>query len=75
MIYPRDLRYRKIINFTERLSAKISATVEKFEKDDNYKSFLKSFGTFKVSTLAANEVSMTEFMERKIDEIQKLIGV
>lgn len=68
--YPRDLRYKDIVDFKEQLAQKVKATYEESLSDPEHSPFLKSFGTFKVSTLKENEVSANEFFIRAIQEIQ-----
>ncbi|GAB3034288.1 hypothetical protein GCM10027285_16410 [Oleiagrimonas citrea] len=60
--YPRDLRFSKIVEFKEKLSAKISATHEKATQDKNFTTFLKHFGEFTVAKLQKKEVSGQEFI-------------
>jgi hypothetical protein len=67
--YPRDLRFSKIVDFKEELSEKIRRTHEKSEKDPNYTTFLKHFGTFKVAKLEKEEVSADAYV---LDELRSL---
>ncbi|MGG3282755.1 hypothetical protein [Paenibacillus solani] len=68
--YPRDLRYKDIVDFKEKLAEKVKATYEESIKDPEHSPFLKSFGTFKVSTLKEDEVSANEFFIRAVQDIQ-----
>ncbi|MEK4977185.1 hypothetical protein [Bacillus sp. FSL K6-6540] len=67
--YPRDLRYKEIVEFKERLAEKVVATYQDSISDPNHSPFLKSFGTFKAATLKENTVSTDQFL---IDAIQDL---
>lgn len=67
--YPRDLRFSQIVEFKQKLSDKIKATMEKFESDPNYTTFLKHFGEFKVAKIDKKEVSGQEYI---IDELKSL---
>ncbi len=67
--YPRDLRFTKIVDFTNALSSKISATYERSCKDTSYTPFLKHFGSFKVAKIDEKEVSGQEFI---IEELRAL---
>ena len=67
--YPRDLRFSKIVEFKEKLVEKIKATYERSTKDENFTTFLKHFGEFKVAKLDKKEVSGQEFI---LDELRGL---
>ncbi|WP_339222587.1 hypothetical protein [Paenibacillus sp. FSL W7-1332] len=68
--YPRDLRYKAIVDFKEQLAQKVKSTFEDSLKDPNHSPFLKSFGTFRVSSLKEDEVSPNEFIIRTLQDIQ-----
>ncbi|CRI54832.1 hypothetical protein [Pseudomonas sp. CCOS 191] len=67
--YPRDLRFSKITEFKEKLSAKISATYTKSSNDPNYTTFLKHFGEFTIAKLDKKEVSGQEYI---LDELRSM---
>ncbi|OED60003.1 hypothetical protein A165_23855 [Vibrio tasmaniensis ZS-17] len=67
--YPRDLRFSQIVDFKKKLTEKIKATYQKSTLDQNYTTFLKHFGEFKVAKLDKTEVSGQEFI---IDELKSL---
>lgn len=67
--YPRDLRFTKIVEFKQKLSSKIKATVEKSISDPEHTTFLKHFGEFKVAKIDSKEVTGQEFI---IDELKSL---
>ncbi|HDI3186118.1 TPA: RNA helicase, partial [Vibrio cholerae] len=60
--YPRDLRFKKIVDFKDELAKKIKATVEKSNTDPGYTTFLKHFGTFTVAKLDSKEVSKEDYI-------------
>lgn len=68
--YPRDLRYSEIVVFKERLAEKVKSTYEDSIKDPNHSPFLKSFGTFRVSSLKEDELSPNEYIIRTLRDIQ-----
>jgi len=68
--YPRDLRYKSIVEFKELLSEKVRATYEESIKNGNQSSFLKSFGTIKVASLKESEVSADHYIINALQEIQ-----
>ncbi|WP_444898989.1 hypothetical protein ACJJIX_11735 [Microbulbifer sp. VAAC004] len=67
--YPRDLRFSKIVDFKKKLSEKIKATYKNFSEDENYTTFLKHFGEFKIAKIDQAEVSGQEFI---IEELKNL---
>jgi len=67
--YPRDLRFAKIVEFKDRLAEKIIQTHKKASEDENYSTFLKHFGSFKVAKIETEEVSKEDYI---LDEIKNL---
>lgn len=67
--YPRDLRFARIVEFKQKLAAKISATHQKAAGDPSFTTFLKHFGEFKVAKLDKKEVSGQELI---LDELRSL---
>jgi hypothetical protein len=67
--YPRDLRFSRIVDFKKKLAEKIRATYKKATTDQNYTTFLKHFGEFKVAKLESKEVPGQELI---LDEIRSL---
>lgn len=68
--YPRDLRYRDIVDFKELLAEKVFATYEDSTKDPDHSPFLKSFGTFKVASLNETIVSSDRFIFESLRDMQ-----
>lgn len=68
--YPRDLRYKEIVDFKDRLAEKVKATYENSLEDPDHSPFLKSFGTFKVASLKESEVSADQFIINALKELQ-----
>ncbi|MEC0180679.1 hypothetical protein P4H61_04100 [Paenibacillus peoriae] len=73
--YPRDLRYKEIVQFKELLSEKVRATYEDSLKDSDHSPFLKSFGTFKVATIKEDTVTADQYIIGAIRDIQNDISV
>ena len=67
--YPRDLRFSKITEFKEKLTAKVKATYSKSTTDPSYTTFLKHFGEFTIAKLDKKEVSGQEFI---LDELKSM---
>lgn len=72
--YRRDLRYQNVVEFQKLLAQRITATVEKSRKDDDYSPFLKHFGKFTVAKLNTTEVSSNEYLVKKIDILQQEVS-
>jgi hypothetical protein len=73
LTYPRDLRFAKIVEFKEALGDKIKATYEKSQKDPNYTTFLKNFGTFKVAELKKEIVPQERLLIEEIQGLRDLV--
>lgn len=71
--YPRDLRFNKIEDFKTKLIDKIIKTDKKYKEDENFSTFLKHFGEFKVAKIDKKEVSQQEFIMDEIKSLRRLI--
>jgi hypothetical protein len=69
--YPRDLRYQKIVDFSEKLAEKLTATFKKASEDREYSPFLKNFGTFLVASLDTREVSKDTLIMAQLAELKQ----
>ena len=67
--YPRDLRYKKIVEFKKKLADKILATYATAKTNQTNTTFLKSFGEFTVAKLEQKEVTGQEFV---LDELRSI---
>ncbi|WP_199529575.1 hypothetical protein [Pseudoalteromonas sp. bablab_jr010] len=72
--YPRDLRFKSIIDFKKKLSTKIRATLEASTDDENYTTFLKHFGEFKVANIEQKEVSSDRFIIEEMKSMKESIN-
>lgn len=72
--YPRDLRFNQIVEFKEKLTEKIRATYRKSTSDENYTTFLKHFGEFKVAKIDKKEVSGQEFILEELKNLRRSIS-
>ena len=72
--YPRDLRFGSIVAFKEKLARKLTATLKASREDPKYTTFLKHFGTYKISQLESKEVSGYQFILTELDDIKRQIG-
>jgi hypothetical protein len=71
--YPRDLRFTKIVEFKNTLTAKIRATYERAQSDPNYTTFLKHFGEFTVAKIDKKEVSGQEYILQELKSVQEAL--
>lgn len=67
--YPRDLRYGSIVQFKEKLAAKVRATYVAFKTDASYSTFLKNFGEYRVPKLDQKEVSNEIFLTKLVEDL------
>lgn len=67
--YPRDLRFNKIEDFKSKLIEKIKNTFKSAKDNENFSTFLKHFGEFKVAKIEKKEVTQQEYI---IDELKSL---
>lgn len=70
LTYRRDLRYQNILEFKEKLSARISGTHAKASDDQSYSPFLKHFGKFEIAKLETKEVNSYDYLISRIDNLQ-----
>lgn len=70
LIYPKDLRFKKIVDFKSHLASRIQITYEKSQSDPNYSTFLGNFGQFKIPTL--NQETVSDVNQLILDEIINL---
>ena len=68
--YPRDLRFKKIVEFKEKLSSKLVATLECSRKNTEYSPFLKSFGEFTITKLNEKEITAENAILNSIEELK-----
>lgn len=71
--YPRDLRFNKIKEFKAKLSEKIKSTYRKSIEDQNFSTFLKNFGEFKVAKIDTKEVGQQELIMDEIKSLRRMI--
>ncbi|HDX9656985.1 TPA: hypothetical protein ROY05_001577 [Bacillus toyonensis] len=70
LIYPKDLRFKKIVEFKNQLASRIKITYEKSQSDPNYSTFLGNFGQFKIPTL--NQEAVSDVNQVILDELMTL---
>lgn len=70
LIYPKDLRFKKIVEFKNQLASRIQITYQKSQIDSNYSTFLGNFGQFKIPTL--NQEIISDVNQLILDELINL---
>ncbi len=70
LIYPKDLRFKKIVEFQKELAKRIKKTYEISQNDTTYSTFLGNFGEFKVPTL--KQETITDVNQAILDELTNL---
>lgn len=73
--YPRDLRYKDIVEFKEQLAKKVKATYLESIKDPDHSPFLKSFGTFKVAKINETLVPSEQLIIESLNELQNDMSI
>jgi hypothetical protein len=71
--YPRDLRFIKIVEFKDKLTDKIIQTYKKAKADDNFSTFLKHFGSFKVAKIETEIVSKEDYILEEIKSLREMV--
>src|SRR5690606_32409210 len=71
--YPRDLRFSKIVEFKDRLADKITQTHKKATTDENFSTFLKHFGSFKVAKIETEVVSKEDYILEEIKNLREVV--
>lgn len=71
--YPRNLDYYAIIDFQNKLSKKICATIES-SKDPNCSTFLKQFAKIKIAKIEDKDGTAEDLILSKIDELDNKIN-
>ncbi len=73
--YPRDLRFYKILSFKELLQKKIQGTYDKSINDENYTTFLKNFGEYKIVQLEKREITSDKYILEAIKDIKQDLSI
>jgi len=73
--YPRDLRFSSIVAFKKELSKKIKATYDASINDENYSTFLKHFGQYKVAGLKETEISSDRYILESIENLTQEVNL
>ncbi len=74
LLYPRDLRFTKVVEFKKRLAEKIIATHEKKKADPDFSPFLKHFGQFITPRLQQKEVSENQYIMDKLQSMETTLA-
>lgn len=76
LLYPRDLRFSRIVTFKKSLAEKIAATYQASLDDPNHSTFLKNFGSFKVAsvdqTVGTADQVMMDMMQDLTREVARI---
>ncbi len=75
--YPRNLRYKSIVEFKKDLAKKVSATYNNsYSKDGEDKfSYLKAFGEFKVAKLDQTEVPASQMIAEDLNNLKYKVDI
>lgn len=73
LVYPRDLRYQKILDFQEKLADKIQLTYSASLENKDYSPFLKNYGEFVVANIDKKEVTEQVFILEELSKLQSTV--
>ncbi|MBV4518490.1 hypothetical protein KVG88_00310 [Pseudomonas sp. SWRI74] len=71
LLYPRDLRFSRIVSFKKSLAEKVYATYQASISDPAHSTFLKNFGSFKVAALNQTEGTPDQVMLDMLQDISR----
>lgn len=71
--YRKDLRFDDVIAFKGKVAAAIKSTVKAKQDDPAYSPFLRNFRHITAKTLGSEEISQSEFLLRRIEDIGSLV--
>lgn len=71
LLYPRDLRFSRIVSFKKSLAEKVYATYQASINDPAHSTFLKNFGSFKVAALNQTEGTPDQVMLDMLQDISR----
>lgn len=71
LLYPRDLRFSRIVAFKKSLADKVYATYQASINDPTHSTFLKNFGSFKVAALSQTEGTPDQVMLDMLQDISR----
>ncbi|MEW5512108.1 hypothetical protein ABGT16_05760 [Pseudomonas asiatica] len=75
LLYPRDLRFSRIVAFKAALADKVVATYRAASGDPNYSTFLKHFGSFKVASIDQAVYTPDEAILTMIQDLSQDVSV
>lgn len=75
LVYPRDLRFSRIVSFKAALADKVSATYRAANSDPNYSTFLKHFGSFKIAGIDQSVVSADQAILTTIQDLSRDVNI
>ena len=74
LTYPRSLHHFTILEFQQKLEAKIKATHQESQNNPEYTTFLKHFGEFKVSAIEESEISKSDYILKSIESLTRQVS-
>lgn len=67
--YPKDLRYKDVIEMKSQLKARLLATYIKSKTEESM--YLKDFGTYKVASLGSTEIPMMDYLDKMFKDLKR----
>lgn len=75
LVYPRDLRFSRIVSFKSALADKVYATYRAANSDSGYSTFLKHFGSFKIAGIDESVVSVDQAILTTIQDLSRDVAL
>lgn len=69
--YPKDLRYKDVIEMKSQLKTRLLATYSKSKSEESM--YLKDFGTYKVASLESTEIPMMDYLQKMFGDVKREI--
>lgn len=70
LVYPRDLRFSKIVEFKTSLAHRVVATYRDSQQNPDHSPFLKSYGSFQAVSIEENDVPASTMIIEMLTELQ-----
>lgn len=69
--YPKDLRYKDVIEMKSQLKTRLLATYSKSKSEESM--YLKDFGTYKVANLGSTEIPVMDYLQKMFGDMKREI--
>lgn len=74
LVYPRDLRFSRVVSFKKSLADKVLATYLAAKNDPNHSTFLKNFGSFKIASVDQTVVTADQALLDMMQDLSREVS-